>query len=116
MASDDSVIQILLIVGALMLLLPILMMVLAWPMMGMWNGGHMWGWEGDPVSIWGMLLMWLMPLAVILAVGYLLYRALVRSTDHRDDPALRELRLAYARGDLTDEEFETRRTRLRDEE
>ena len=116
MASNDSVIQVILIVIALILLLPVLMMAFAWPMMGMWDGGHMWGWEGEPVSIWGMMLMWLVPLAVLLAVGYLLYRGIVRSEAQSGDSALEELRLAYARGDLTDEEFETRRTRLRDEE
>ena len=116
MASNDSVSQVILIVIALILLLPILMMAFAWPMMGMWDGGHMWGWEGQPGSVWVMMLMWLVPLAVVLAVGYLLYRGLVRSTDRSGDPVLEELRLAYARGELTDEEFETRRARLRDEE
>ena len=116
MASNDSVIQVILIVIALILLLPVLMMAFAWPMMGMWDGGHRWGWEGEPVSVWIMMLLWLVPLAVILAVGYLLYRGFVRSKAQSGDPALEELRLAYARGDLTDEEFEARRTRLRDEE
>ena len=115
MASNDQALRILLIVIALILLLPVLMMAFAWPMMGMWDGGHMWGWEGEPVSVWGMMLMWLVPLAVVLAVGYLLYRGAVH-TGRSGDPALEELRLAYARGDLTDEEFETRRTRLLDEE
>nr|WP_305080130.1 SHOCT domain-containing protein [Natronomonas sp. LN261] len=32
------------------------------------------------------------------------------------DPALEELRMAYARGDLSEEEFEERRERLRQEE
>ncbi len=116
MASNDQVLQGILIAIALIVLLPVLMMVLAWPIMGMWEGGHMWGWDGEPVSVWGMMLMWLVPLAVVLAVGYLLYRRVVRTADRSGDPALEELRLAYARGDLTDEEFETRRTRLRDEE
>ena len=116
MVSNDTVIQMMLIVIAFILLLPVLMIGLAWPMMGMWDGGHMWGWESESVSVWIMMLMWLVPLAVLLAVGYLLYRGFDRSTAQSGDPALEELRLAYARGDLTDEEFEARRTRLRDEE
>ena len=115
MTSNDSVLRVILIGIVLILLLPVLMMAFAWPMMGMWDGGHMWGWEGEPVAVWVMMLMWLVPLAVVLAVGYLLYRGLVRSKARSGDPALEELRLAYARGDLSDEEFETRRTRLRDQ-
>lgn len=116
MARNDAAIRMILIVLALILLLPILMMAFAWPMMGMWEGGHMWGWEGHTVSVWVMMLMWLLPLGLLLLVGYLVYRGLVPSPDRTGDPALEELRLAYARGDLTDEEFDKRRERLRAEE
>lgn len=116
MASNQQVSRVILTVIALIVLLPLVLMVLAWPMMGMWGGGHMWGWDGQTVSVWAMLLMWLVPLAVILAIGYLLYRGLIASGDQSSDAALEELRLAYARGDLTDEEFEARQERLRSEE
>ena len=116
MDRNDQLVKILLIVIALVVLFPILVMMFAWPMMGVRDGGHMWGWHGEPVSVWFTFFMWFIPLSVILAVGYLLYRGLVSSADRSGDPALEELRLAYARGDLTDEEFETRRQRLRSEE
>lgn len=58
----------------------------------------------------------LIPIVVMLLVGgaggYLIYRGLRRAIGHRTDPAIEELRQAYARGDLTDEEFEQRRERL----
>lgn len=55
-----------------------------------------------------MMLVWLVGL---LGIGYLLYRSLAggMQTKSASDPALEELRLAYARGDLSEEEFEQRR-------
>ncbi|WP_090623228.1 SHOCT domain-containing protein [Natrinema salaciae] len=118
MATDDSLIRTLLIVIAAILLLPVLMMTLAIPMMGVWGGGHMWngGAWGGTGATWMWLLMSVVPLLVILGLGYLLYSAVRRSGTRGTDPALEELRTAYARGDLTDEEFENRRERLRREE
>ncbi|WP_222913279.1 SHOCT domain-containing protein [Natrinema sp. SYSU A 869] len=118
MATDDSLVRTLLIVIAAILLLPVLMMALAIPMMGVWGGGHMWNggmWDGTGAA-WMWLLMSIIPLLVILGLGYLLYSAVRQSSVQRTDPALEELRAAYARGDLTDEEFEERRERLRREE
>ncbi|WP_338042744.1 SHOCT domain-containing protein [Natronococcus amylolyticus] len=45
-----------------------------------------------------------------------LYGVLVDSSSRRSDPALEALRVAYARGELSDEEFEKRRDRLRGED
>ena len=50
-------------------------------------------------------------LAAIVGAGYLVYRA-VTTADSGTDQALEELRLAYARGDLTDEEYEQRKEAL----
>ncbi|SFG35005.1 putative membrane protein [Halopelagius inordinatus] len=86
-------------------------MVFAMPMMGMmgWWGG---GGPGTGVSpIWGIGMM-LSFLVVLLGVGYFLYRGLVGGQVLGHDRALEELRTAYARGDLTDDEFEQRRERL----
>lgn len=84
----------------------------AGPMMGGMWGDHMWGAGG--VSGWMLVIgvgMQLLFLAVIVGAVYLGYRALTRQ-DGSADPALEELRTAYARGDLSDEEFERRRERL----
>lgn len=86
-----------------------LMMVLAFPMMGMWGGGMMWN-GGFGVSPWWGVAMMLFWLAVLVGGGYLVYRWL--SGTATVDPALRELRLAYARGEISDEEFEERRRKL----
>ena len=55
-------------------------------------------------------------LLLLLGGGYLLYRALVtdsgRSLGITADPAIDELRHAYARGTISDEEFERRRAVL----
>lgn len=116
MSSNDQLLRILLIVAAVVLLVPFLVMVVMMPIMGMWGGGHM----GD-VGMWGgagwmWLLMWLLVLAVVLGVGYLMYRGIRQTGGRREDAALEELRVAYARGDLSDEEFETRRERLQRED
>lgn len=113
MATDDSLVRTLLIVIAVILLLPFLMMALAMPMMGVWGWGHMWNGTG---TTWSWIIMSIVPLLVILGIGYLLYGALRQSGDRRTDPAMEELRAAYARGDLSDEEFENRRERLRREQ
>lgn len=113
MASESDLLRALLLVVAVIVLLPMLMMVFAWPMMGLWGGGHMLD-GGSGVGAW--LLIWLPMILVVLGGTYLLYRAVGGSSKDRSDPALEELRLAYARGDLSDEEFDRRRQRLdRDE-
>ena len=110
--QGDSLLRIVLIVLTVIVLFPLLMMVFAMPMMGMmgwWWGG---GGPGTGVSpIWGIGMM-LLFLGVLLGVGYFLYRGLVGGQILEHDRALEELRTAYARGDLTDEEFEQRRQRL----
>lgn len=108
-STDRTLVRLVLLVLAVLVLAPLLAMSLAAPMMG--TMGH-WGTDGGMVGVapwWG--LVWL---AVLALVGYAVYRALVRpGTASADtDAAVEELRLAYARGDLTDEEFESRRAVL----
>jgi putative membrane protein len=52
----------------------------------------------------------LVPL-IFLGGGYLVFRRMSETQASRN-PAMEELRTAYARGDLTDDEFEARRERL----
>ncbi|ELZ32598.1 hypothetical protein C474_07252 [Halogeometricum pallidum JCM 14848] len=115
--TSDGPLRIVLIVLAVIVLFPLLMMMLAMPMMGMmgwWWGGRM---AGGLSSLWGieMMLVWLV---VLVGIGYLLYRGLVGGfgSSLTGDRALEELRVAYARGDLSEEEFEERRANLRREE
>ncbi|MFT4921096.1 MAG: putative membrane protein [Haloarculaceae archaeon] len=108
----------LLVVLAALVLVPALMMAFMMPMMGMWGSGHMtdgWMWGGTGGG-WVWLGMWLVMLLVIGGIGYLVYTGTRRTGDRESDSAVEELRHAYARGDLSDEEFERRRERLRREE
>lgn len=107
---------VLIILGALVLL-PALFMGLGMmgygPMMGgFWGGGV--GMNSGTIPGWlvaaGFLIQLLFFLAII-AGGYLLVRAITGTQDN-EDRALAELRLAYARGDLTDEEYDERKRRL----
>ena len=50
-------------------------------------------------------------LSALVGGAYLLYQAITGS-ESDSDQALEELRLAYARGELTDEEYEQRREAL----
>ncbi|MFB6132571.1 MAG: SHOCT domain-containing protein [Halanaeroarchaeum sp.] len=106
MVSDDAV-KLILALLALFVLLPFLVMAMMIPfgatMMGGTFGVHPGGWFGAFA---------LVPLAVLLVFGWLGYRLFVGERD--DDEALAELREAYARGDLTTEEFEERLERLRE--
>ena len=112
--NTDGLFRIVLVVLAVLLLAPLLMMGFAFPMMGAW-GGMMGGYGGyglSPVWSFGMGLVWLV---VIVGGGYLAYRALSGRDGIGSDPALEELRLAYARGDISEEEFDERRARLEGE-
>lgn len=110
MVSETTLQRVLLVVVAALLLVPLLSMAFVMPMMGMWGWGHMDG------STWGgmgggwMLLPWLV--VVVLLVGGAVALSRLASDAEEGDAALEELRLAYARGDLTDEEYEERRERL----
>jgi len=119
MSGDDSRTAVVLIaVLAAVLLAPLLTMALAVPTMGM-MGGHSGGWmaggRGGAAPLWGvgMVLLWL---AVVAGAGYVGYRAFAGPGGRGTDPALRELRVAYARGDLSDDEYERRRETLEREE
>lgn len=114
--ASDGLLRIVLIILAVIILFPVLMMALAVPMIGMmgwWGGGIVGGLS--PMWVLGVMLVWFVVLG---GIGYLLYRGLVGGVGSSipTDRAVQELRLAYARDDLTDEEFEERRTKLRREE
>ncbi|WP_256392710.1 SHOCT domain-containing protein [Natronoarchaeum rubrum] len=112
--NDSSLVAILLVLAALVVFPMIVMgggMMGFGSMMGAWEHG-MWG--GGAMPGWMLLvgvLMQLLFLAAIVGAGYLLYRAVAGSDDDADR-ALEELRVAYARGELTDEEYEQRRDAL----
>lgn len=117
--TDRWLVTIVLVALGALLVLPALSMgfgmmgygMMDWPMgYGPMTGGGLWG-SALPawVPLVGLLAR-LAFLAVVLGGAYLAYRAVTDSDG--DDRALDELRLAYARGDLTDEEYENRRERL----
>lgn len=111
-STDDGALRLVLIVIALIILAPLLIMVLAVPMMGIWGTGMMGSYGDIGVSpLWsiGMTVVWLV---VFIGGGVLVYRLLARSKEPAREPAIQELRLAYARGEITDEEFEERYRRL----
>lgn len=110
-ADGDTLLRIVVIVLVVVLLAPLLMMAFAIPMMGTMGGRPM----GGSSTLWGlgMMLLWLV---VLLGIGYVIYRAFTGRGSRETDPAMEELRMAYARGDLTEEEFEERRRNLRQQE
>lgn len=109
--NDTRLITILLIIVGAFVIFPMLFMGFGPMMGGMWGGG-MWG--GGTTPGWMFVIgigMQLLFLAALVGGGYLIYRA-VASSERNSDQALEELRLAYARGDLTDDEYEQRREAL----
>lgn len=111
--SSDNLVRIIVLILAVLVLSPVVMMLFAvpmWGMMGTWggSGGMM---NGAVSPLWGIgtSLVWL---AVLVGIGYVIYRGFVGREAASDDPAVEELRLAYARGDLSDEEFAERRETL----
>ncbi|WP_178915457.1 SHOCT domain-containing protein [Natronomonas gomsonensis] len=114
--DDTRLVTIILIIIGAVIIFPMLfmgfgMMGFGSMMGGMWGGG-MWG-DGT-ISGWMFIVgivMQLLFLAAIIGGGYLIYRV-VAGSESGSDQALEELRLAYARGELTDEEYEQRREAL----
>lgn len=99
-----------LLVLAAIVLVPLLVMAFMMPMMGMMSGMGGTGMAMSPVWGFGMMLVFLL---VLVGVGYALYRAVTSETVASQDPALEELRVSYARGELTQEEFEQRQEDLK---
>ncbi|MDF9746286.1 SHOCT domain-containing protein [Natrinema salsiterrestre] len=114
--EDTRLVTILLIIIGAFVIFPMFFMGFGMmgfgPMMGgMWGGGM---WSDGTIPGWMFIvgiLMQLLFLAALVGGGYLIYRVLT-SNESGSDHALEELRLAYARGELTDEEYEQRREAL----
>ncbi|MFC6987563.1 SHOCT domain-containing protein [Haloplanus sp. GCM10025708] len=106
----DTTTIVLLILGAI-ILLPLLTMGMGFG--GMMGYGGMMGGYGTTSGWWPLvgMLVQLVFLLLLLGGGYLVFRRVTESQSSRN-PAMEELRMAYARGDLTEEEFETRRNKL----
>ncbi|QZX99210.1 SHOCT domain-containing protein [Halobaculum rubrum] len=104
--SDITTI-VLLVLGAI-IVLPLVTMGLGFG--GMMGYGGLMGQYGGTGG-WRPFVGMLVPfgfLLVLIGGGYLVVRR-TRETQAAHDPAMEELRSAYARGGLTDEEFEARR-------
>lgn len=107
--TTNRLVVLALVALAVLVFLPVLFM--GGGMMGYRSG--MMGWMyGTTAPGWtlvvgavGQLLM----LALVVGLGYLGYRAL---SETKADTAMEELRAAYARGDIDDEEFDHRKERL----
>ncbi len=108
--SGRSWLRLLLILIAVLLALPIVLMLLLLPMgmMG-WGGGPGSGMILSPLLAIGMLGVFFI---ILLGGGVVLYRAVTEGSLSGTDRALEELRLSYARGELSQEEFEQRRNDL----
>lgn len=75
---------------------------------GMMGGGGGWGMAGS--GLLGLGFLWpLLLVGLAIAVGYVI---VTRSAGTRDDRALEVLRERYARGELSDEEYASRREAL----
>ncbi|GAA2663733.1 SHOCT domain-containing protein [Halobellus rarus] len=106
----DTTTIILLILGAI-IVLPLLTMGMGFG--GMMGYGGMMGGYGTTSGWWPLvgMLVQLVFLLLLLGGGYLVFRRVTESQSSRN-PAMEELRVAYARGDLTDEEYEQRKDAL----
>lgn len=108
MRTADSTFETTLQVLAVLLSIPVVMMVVAVPLMGLLGAGHGGGQVGAE-----MLVMPAIPIVLLVGIGYLLYTGVGATGSRETDDALEALRAEYARGELSTEEFEDRRERLR---
>lgn len=103
--------------GAVVLFSAVLLVVSVVGIGGMsgWRGGMVrgyYGYQRPPLGGIAMLLVWLVVLG---GGGYLIYRWLPGRGGGTTDPALEQLRVEYARGNISDEDYERRRDKLQDE-
>lgn len=75
-------------------------------------GNGFWGLFGGAMGLWG--LFW-MGLILAIPIG-LVYAIVGRGSAHGGDDPVELLRQRYARGELTDEEFQARKDRLEQSE
>lgn len=114
MSDDDSFLRVALIVLLVLIALPLLLAIVMMPTMGMFGAGHMWeGTDPGGTGWWlSVTLMMAIPLILLLLIGYVIYRSLADGSTSSPDPAIQQLKEAYARGELSDEEFDRRLERL----
>lgn len=110
--DTNRLIVVALVALALLVFLPALfmgrgMMGYRGPMMGWMYGTNAPGWMLF-VGVLGQLLL----VALVVGVGYMVYTTFVGTSSTKTDTALEELRVAYARGDIDEDEFDRRRDRL----
>lgn len=107
-ADMDTVVRSIVILVAVFVLLPMIVGAVAMSVFGLFGAGLF----GHMMPMYGavMLLVWVL---VIFGVAYVLYQALLDTRSKRSgDTALKELRVAFARGEIDEDEFESRRERL----
>ena len=104
--SIQNLTHLVFIVLAVLLLASLLLMAVMMLMMGGMGAETM---AMSPMSGIGMMVPFLL---IVLAIGYGIYRLLRQGPSSERDPALEELRMAYSRGELTEEEFKQRREDL----
>lgn len=113
MSQTETLTRTVLLVLLAVVAIPLAMMVVMMPLMGGVGWAQMGGWMSSGSGGWiGMLLTMLLPLLVVVGVGLLIARSLTSTSRQKPDDAVAELRRTYARGELSDEEFERRRDRL----
>ncbi|WP_336136485.1 SHOCT domain-containing protein [Natronomonas amylolytica] len=111
MSNDDQLLRLVLVIGAALLLLPVVLMLVMMPTFG---GMHTGAWDGGMMGTGGWwLVSGLLPLVVVAVLAYAGYRVLAGGEE--TDRAIEELRQAYARGELSDDEYETRIQRLKED-
>ncbi|THE63997.1 SHOCT domain-containing protein [Salinadaptatus halalkaliphilus] len=113
MTQTDSLTRTILLVLLGLFAIPLVMMLVMMPAMGAFGWSHMGGWMWDSPGGWvAMILMMAIPLLIVIGIGYLIYQSLGTETTEQTDEALEQLRRVYARGEISDEEFERRRKKL----
>lgn len=108
MTSNNFEVETISTVLAALLAIPLVIMGVLMPLMVLVKGGKMMG----AVGSLGMIMP-IIPLAILSVLAYSLYTYSGSDEERqKSGSSLEELRSAYARGDLSDEEFENRRDRL----
>jgi putative membrane protein len=106
MTRENSAVRTILTVGAVLFAIPLLIMGVVMPLVVLTGVAHV------PFGFGGwQILMPVVPLFIFGTLVYALYTGVGEQSEERTGE-LEALRLAYARGELSEPEFENRRARL----
>ena len=98
--------------GGLVVLLLLILLVMF--VFSITDHGHMWGWGNMTDFGHGVGYMWIIPLAVIAVVVYLIWQNAISRRESNKESPLDILKKRYPKGEITKEQYEEMKQKLQE--